>query len=140
MKQRLDDIEKIKTPYTVPENYFDQLQAKIQEKVSTPSPTFQVKWAWATVPAFIIILLSGVWLINNNMKTQTVSDMVAEIPEEEIMAYLTYNEITEQEILSLTDEAVLDDFGNLESIEIEDEELDGLLDSFGLDEIDINDI
>ncbi|MEQ9303390.1 MAG: hypothetical protein RJQ14_05690 [Marinoscillum sp.] len=140
MKVNLNDSERIKAPFEVPQDYFNQMEVDIQKKVASPAPAPNRQWVWATVPAFILILISGIWVVNQQVNTRSVSDLVADIPEEEIMAYLAFSDLSEQEIMSMSDESLLDDLGNLESIEIEDEELDGLLDSFEIDLMDLKDI
>lgn len=126
---KLDDIEKNTRPFEVPEGYFDDLPMKIQSRIETKkktnwvrTPTFRLALSAATM--FLIVL--GVVFFN---QSTTPEDMLADIPEEELLAYINMTELDEADILAAFQ-------GSIESIEFEDSAFDDLnLEDESLDDL-----
>lgn len=125
MKINLDDIDK-KQPYSIPEQYFEDLPLKIQGRISAEShsklswlPNFSLVWKLiiATVP--IIILAIFIYLPPSN---PTAEELLAEIPESELIAYV------DQIDLNLSDI----------SQTFENEIMNGLLEDHSLNDVEIN--
>lgn len=142
MKIDLNNIEK-KNPYQVPENYFQELTADIQEKVSQKTRKKQwiplMVYKWSMVPAAILLVFAGVWFFNittsNDMEN---SSLLAEISTEAMLNYLDEDELSVSELISLTS-APLDlielnpDY--LKGLDLEQENIDDLINTFDLNEI-----
>lgn len=138
MKRRLDDIDKINHPFTVEDGYFDDLTQKIQNRVSSrSSATFYLQWKWALAPVLIAIIFAGAYWLNFSNSTPTSSELIAELSTDEILNYLEYAELTEQELLSITPEGTLEDMSDLDEINLSDENLNELMNTFDLNELDI---
>ncbi|MEP1094623.1 MAG: hypothetical protein ABJG78_05905 [Cyclobacteriaceae bacterium] len=133
---KLDDIEKKSQPYSVPEGYFEDLPMKIQGRISQ-----QKKESWIKMPAVKLAFAAGAMLaivmsvvfVNQSV---TPEDLLADIPEEELLAYIDMLQIDENDILAAFEGSVesIDffDANGLEDLELEDEYLDDLLIEYDL--------
>ena len=140
---KLDDIKK-KNIYTVPDNYFDQLPTRIQSRVNEkPVSSWSLNRSLIyklAAPAFAVALLLFYFGPGNNNDSQDFETILAQVSNEDIIAYLSNTDITTQEII----EAI--DFSNAELKFYEDgpvmqdmenigeEDLNTLFDEYGLDE------
>ncbi len=129
-KIRLDENDKIGTPFKVPEGYFDQLNKEILSRTVEVADEKITKQVWLTpvrmsiaAAITIIMAVSGVLFFNNDSST-TPEDFLAEVSSEDIMLYLSDNNISEQELL--------------DEIEFNDYQLDWE-ESSPLDELELND-
>ena len=97
---KLDDIEKNKQPFSVPDGYFEDLPMKIQSRIEG-----QKKESWVRTPAFrlafsvaaMLILVFTVVFLN---PSESAEDLLADIPEEELLAYIDMVQFDETDILA----------------------------------------
>lgn len=134
---KLDDIKKGKQPFTVPEGYFENLPMKIQSRVEVKK-----KESWSRTPAFrlafslatMIAIVFSVFMFFS--QSPTPEDLLADIPQEELLAYIDLVQLEESDILSAFEgggEGInFFDSEGLDDIEIEDGALDNLLLEYGL--------
>lgn len=129
MKYSINDIDN-KHPFKVPEGYFDELNKTILEKTSsTPkSRVLQPRLQWAVV-SFIIILGVGAWVLFGPSNVEpSASDYLAEVSNEDIIEYLSFYDLSEDDILP----------DQLELIEFESPV--ELIDKLEIDETDVEDL
>jgi len=143
MKYKLDDIEK-KSGYKVPEGYFEELPLKIQQRIqseSTQSKTLKVpSWSLA-MAASVVIILTSVFLLFQG-KDNAAEELLAEVPEEDLIAYLDQFEMDEYDLASAfpedTEELEFEDIEMLDEVDLEDESIDEILLEFNIeDELEI---
>ena len=119
---KLDDIEKKSQPFAVPDGYFEDLPMKIQSRISE-----EKKESWIKMPvlklafaaAAMLAIITTTVFLNQNV---TPDDLLADIPEEDLLAYIDLLQIEEGDILAAFE-------GSVESIDF--------FDTDGLDEIDL---
>ncbi|RED96213.1 hypothetical protein [Marinoscillum furvescens] len=126
-----------KLPFEVPDGYFEQLEKQIHERVAEPES--MVKWLsvrWAAVPAFVLLLATTVWITYQKTPQQNAATIIAEVPTNEVIAYLETMELTDEEIASLsrTPEKLLHATPHLEEMELPEEDLDFLLELYDMKE------
>ncbi|MEN7550251.1 hypothetical protein AAG747_20195 [Rapidithrix thailandica] len=107
---KIEDFDK-KNIFKVPDDYFDKLPYKIQQRITTPSPQkafWQLPLLKLTLPAFalfacIYIGISHFYLNDQPSNSHTVEtqweELLSGLKQEEIQAYLLLNEVSEEEIL-----------------------------------------
>lgn len=128
--------DKFKAPYKVPEDYFDKLTSNIQERIAQPTPerVVEIQWKWALAPALVFMLAIGLYFFAGD-SAPNMDQLLADVTDEQIEAYLELNDVSEYELAMLLDYSdaatETDDF--LEGIEINTDDLEMLI-------IDINDI
>jgi len=138
MKHTENHNEK-KHPFTVPDGYFDQLtrdiQARVSEKPATrwmPAPA--LRWSLAGVAAAIIVAIV-VWMPGKNEASP--EEMLAEVSDEDLIAYLETMSIEEDELIEMVPEESVDDIllieEPLDNLELEDEDIDELLKEYELE-------
>ncbi|MEQ9466512.1 MAG: hypothetical protein RLN88_03820 [Ekhidna sp.] len=130
MKYKLDDINK-KSGFKVPEGYFEDLPMKIQQRIGTESTPQTIRlpsWSLAMAASFIIIL-TAVFILKNT-STPTAEELLAEVSQEELVAYLDLIELDEYDIASAVDE-------NSEILNFEETDV---LDGIDMDEGVIDDV
>lgn len=138
MKYTLDDIDK-KQGFEVPEGYFEDLPMKIQKRIEEEKketkPFRLPSWSLA-MAASIVVIVSLVFIFNNN--TVSAEDMLAEIAEEDLVAYIGQLEMDEYDLAdAFPDEAGVIDFEDInmfDGMDIEDESLDGILEEYNLED------
>lgn len=138
MKYTLDDIDK-KQGFEVPKGYFEDFPMKIQkriEKEKTETKSLRLpSWSLA-MAASIVVIVSFVLIFNSN--TVTAEDMLAEIAEEDLVAYIGQLEMDEYDLAdAFPDEAGVIEFEDInifENMDIEDESLDGILEEYNLED------
>lgn len=128
---KLSDIDK-KVPFTVPEGYFDGLTASIQDRIhKKPEHAWlpQGQLRWSMIAASVAILASVVWFFWPKQDL-TPEQLLAQVSEQDLIAYLDFQELSETELLEGVDEDVI------ESLWTEDEVLEDL----NLDDMDLENI
>ncbi len=133
---KLDDIEKKSRPFSVPEGYFDDLPMKIQDRIQE-----EKKEVWIKTPALrlafavaaMLVIVMSIVFIN---QTTTPEDLLADIPEEELLAYIDMMQLDETDIFSAFEGSVetieFYDMEGFEDLQLEDEALDDLLIEYDL--------
>ncbi len=130
---KLDDIEKQKPPFKVPEGYFEDLPMKIQSRIED-----QKRDRFVTTPVFRLAFASAMVLLVTSAVVYTVfftgqssvEDLLADVPQEELMAYIDLMEFEDNDILAAfegTIESIDFESDGLEEVEIGEEVLDDLL-------------
>lgn len=136
-KIRLDDIDK-KSPFEVPEGYFNKLTSDIQERIKEKPkrewiPSAQLKWSLAGV---FSIVIAAVLVFYPSDSYESAEELLAQVDDEAIMEYLdlyTETEIDLYEDLDLeTDEIWLETF---EPLEVDEEAIDDYLLDYDLDNL-----
>ncbi len=129
-KIRLDDIEK-KTPFEVPEGYFDNLTVDIQARISEQATS---KWVmkpelkWALRGAFVILLvLTTVFFPKSEI--QSTEQLLAQVDDQELINYLESMELSDEQLALTLDESNLDELldESYDDLELSEEDLDDLL-------------
>ena len=133
---KLDDIEKNSRPFSVPEGYFKDLPMKIQDRIQE-----EKKEVWVKTPAFrlafaiaaMIVVVMSIVFVNQSASPE---DLLADIPEEELLAYIDMIQLDENDILSAFESSVetieFYDMEGFEDLQFEDEALDDLLIEYDL--------
>lgn len=141
MKINLNDINK-KTPYKVPDQYFDELTSNIQHKISTQNQgrfIYFKSLKLALVPVLMIMLISGLWLFNaTNGVTPDSQLLLSEVSDEAILDYLYESDLSINELISLTDNPInlIDQNPDyLNGLDLREENIDELINTFDLNEI-----
>lgn len=133
MKQKLDDIDK-KEVFKVPEGYFEDLPLKIQQRVSTERQPQRLRVpAWSlALAASVLLLVTFIFILPES--TPNTEELLAQIPQDEIIAYLDQIELDEYDIASaigeITDELDFENTDMLDGIDLEfndDESIDDVL-------------
>lgn len=130
MKYKLDDIDK-KESFKVPEGYFENLPMKIQQRIDTENKSSSIRipaWSYA-LAASLLLVVTFVFILPGG--TSTSNDLLAEVSEEEIIAYLEQFDLDEYDVASV----IGDDLGSLEfedanildGIDLEDQSIDDVL-------------
>lgn len=136
---KLDDIEKNKQPFAVPKGYFEDLPMKIQSKIEvkkkdswTKNPAFKLAFSMAAMAAIIFSVFA---LFSD---PQSPEDILANISQEELLAYVDLVQLEESDILNAFEDGAeginFFDSDGFEDIEIGDEALDDLLLEYDLSE------
>ncbi|MEO9484930.1 MAG: hypothetical protein ABJG47_15830 [Ekhidna sp.] len=130
MKYKLDDIDK-KEAFKVPEGYFEDLSLKIQTRIAKEQKPRSVKIpAWSlALAASVLLLVTFIFIIpESNPSTE---ELLAEISQEEIIAYLDQIDLDEYDIASAIGDEVneleFEDTNVLDGIDIGDESIDNVL-------------
>lgn len=137
-KQKLEDMDKVKAPFQVPEGFFAELETRIREKVAPPpSRTWLPRVSLAYAAAVVVLLLSAVLVLRTFTETpQDAQSLLAEVTDDEILAYLDTHELSEYDIVSLTDtpdDLLPADPNYLEELNLDDSDLDELMNDYGLE-------
>ncbi len=131
MKYKLDDIDK-KTDFKVPEGYFEDLPMRIQKRIEeeqTAKSTFKLPvWSFA-MAASVALIVTFFFVFSGN--ENTAEQLLAEISEEDLIAYLDELEIDEYDLASAfpetTNELIFEKKEMLDDIEFGDESIDNIL-------------
>lgn len=137
MKHKLKDIDKRKA-FEVPEGYFEDLPLKIQSRISTKEKSkYQIRlpnWSLA-LAASVILIVTSIFLFSDT--PTSAEDLLAKIPQEELIAYLDEIELDEYELADAfpeeTNSLEFDDVKMLEDLDMSDESLNELLNEFNLE-------
>lgn len=131
---KLDSIEK-RNVYTVPDRYFEELQANIQAKAVAKKPfyklpAFSLGLKLAVPTAFVVLFMiySGVFK-SDQLPVGYLDTMLSKVTTDDLIAYLEDSDISTQEII---------DHVSFDDITLESET--DILNSGDLDDIDINEM
>lgn len=138
MKYKLDDIAK-KKAFEVPEKYFEDLPLKIQTRINeekAETSSWRVpSWSLA-MAASILLLITFIFITPDSGPDP--EKLLAEVSQDELIAYLDLIELDEYEIASALDEnsEVFDfeDTSILDGIEMDDQALDDVLLEYDLED------
>ncbi|MCR9251127.1 MAG: hypothetical protein NXI20_11925 [bacterium] len=143
-KINIEELKRDKPVYKVPDGYFEGLTSKIQERIKeeeevAPERVWVPRLAWAT--PILVIAISIIYLMNvGGNQPESVEDMLTSISNEELIEYLDMTDVPTDEILASVDGAFLEEaFSNANGEtdilnDINEEDLDGILDSYDLNE------
>lgn len=142
----LDNIDKVNPPFEVPDRYFDALESKIQAEIDQKRgynrPT-AISWKWGLIPAMAVVILMILFPVFKNQQQETADQLVAELSSDDILTYLEQTDITEYDIATLTSqpEELLPESENIiEDIELSEDDFEGLLDQYDLNDIKFEEI
>lgn len=141
---KLEDIKK-KNIYTVPDKYFDQLPTRIQSRVNEKRPVswFNLDWRLSyklALPAVAVIMLIMFLGKSDNYVSQDPDAILAQVSTDDIIAYLEFTDMTTEDIIESVDFTDIElDFYEEGPIiqeleEISDDEIDFLLEEYGLED------
>lgn len=141
MKKTDLNRERFRIPYSVPENYFDELEAKIHQKVRPDNSQifrFEIKWALIPALTLIIFFLAIKPLIFNSSNS---SQLLADLSTQEIITYLENTELSDDEIANLGDiDIILGDIELMNNLMIEPNEVENLMDFYDIDMTEFEEI
>ena len=121
-------------PFKAPDGYFKELPSRIQARAAD-SGRKTTLWElpairWAAIPAMLLAIVFYVMLPKANVPPET---LLADVPTEELIAYLEASEMSTSEILdlieapnSLLDESDTDILGD----DLTEEDMDLLLENY----------
>lgn len=138
MKHKLDDIDK-KEVFEVPKGYFEGLPMKIQKRIDAERPiskqSFIPKWRLA-LAASLVLVITFVFVFNNDEPSP--EEMLAEVSQDELVAYLDLLELDEYEIASAFDEDLdifeTEDTNVLDGIDLGDDAINDVLLEYDLED------
>lgn len=137
MKKKLENIDK-QVNFQVPEGYFENLPLQIQKRIDQEknrSATYSIpSWSLA-IAAMLAAILSFVFYFNDT--TSSTEALLASVPEEDIISYLSNMEMTDYELITtLTNAEVeieFEELNLLDGLELEGESFDDLLQEYNLE-------
>ena len=138
MKHRLDDIDK-KIDFKVPDGYFEELPLKIQQRIQEENKearTFILpSWSYAMAAA-VLLIITFVFLFQDT--APTAESLLAEVPEEALIAYLEEIEIDEYDLASTlpedTENLEFEEIDLLNNLDLENESYDDILLEYNLED------
>ena len=99
--KKLDDIPK-KNIFEVPEGYFDRLPLKIQARLEKPEKTTSVSvWRYSLRYALPVIVAGFALVYFLRPKSFEPEELLANIPDEHLIAFLDESDISENEVLEV---------------------------------------
>ncbi|WP_340152356.1 hypothetical protein [uncultured Marivirga sp.] len=141
--ESLNEIEKTEG-FKTPDGYFDQLQMDVLNKIDTDTTEksrgktilFRNFYAVAASIALLAVSVITIWYFNNQSRStrEGYTEILAEVSDDEIIAYLEYSDVSYYEIGSF----VYDESGAemkedpTEYFEFEEDEADALLEYYSL--------
>lgn len=119
---KLENEEKIKTGYTVPENYFEDFSARVMQHVTAEEPKvisfFKRRSTWTYTAAALFVMALSIPIFNQYNQSKEIDNATIE-------NYLTANaSISDAELISLLDEKDIQEMNielNIEDNTIENE-------------------
>ncbi len=138
MQKKLDDIDK-KLKFDVPERYFEDLPMKIQKRVESENrKNYSLKvpsWSLAMTAAVAVIVgFLFVW----NGSDSSVEDLLAEIPDDDLIAYIEELNLDTYDLAAAfpesSEEIEFEDVEMMEGLEIEDLSIDDILLEYDIEE------
>jgi len=138
MKYKLDDIEK-KSGFKVPEGYFEDLPMRIQKRIEvegSQKSTFRIpSWSLA-MAASILLVISFVFIFNDS--EQNANEILAEVPEADLIAYLDQVDVDIYDLASAfpedSESLQFDELDMVNGLDIEEGFLDGILEEYNLED------
>jgi hypothetical protein len=104
--KKLDNISK-KEIFIVPDEYFEQLPSKIQNRIIEGKTAYAFTFFTAlkyALPAILIAVLAGVWFYPSTKDVQINAEtMLSAINTEDLVAYLNDADISTDEVLESVD-------------------------------------
>lgn len=99
---KLENEEKIKTGYTVPENYFEDFSVKVMQQITTEEPKvisfLKRRSTWTYTAAALFVMALSFPIYNELIKSKEIDNTTIE-------NYLTANaSISDSDLISLLDE------------------------------------
>lgn len=138
MKYKIDNSDK-KTPFKVPDGYFENLPLNIQTRISQDSRS-RLAWSipkWGIAIASSIVLVITFMLIVPDSSNDT-DQLLAEFSQDELIAYLETMELDEYDITSAFENSQeVFDFENstvLDGIDLEGETIENVFSEFDLED------
>ncbi len=142
---KLDSFEK-KNIYTVPDRYFEELQANIQATVIEKKRFYQLPAVnlglRLALPAafFLAFIVYAGFFKSEQLPVENFDTMISAVTTEDLMAYLEDSEISTEEIIdnvSFDDMMLEDEMDILNSDDLDDINLDEMIDDLDLYDIKI---
>ncbi|MEO9873015.1 hypothetical protein [Ekhidna sp.] len=137
MKHSLDDIDK-KKAFKVPEGYFEDLPLKIQQRISeeTKPERFKIpSWSLA-MAASMLVIISLIFLFPRDKNSAEI--LLAEIPQDELLAYLEQVEFDVYDIVSVLGDDIstleIEETDMLDGIDMGDQTIDDVLLEYDLED------
>ncbi|MEQ9403696.1 MAG: hypothetical protein RIM99_08940 [Cyclobacteriaceae bacterium] len=133
---KIEDTDKGKQPFSVPDGYFEKLPMQIQSRIEAEKkpvllkmPALRVAFAAA---AILTIVLTVVFID----QPRTPEEMLAGISQEDLLAYIDLSGIEESDIYAVFDSDIDDldftDTNELDELQLEDDQLDDILIEYDL--------
>ena len=85
----------------------------------------------------IIVITFFIWLNLNQSTTPNSQELIAQVSTTDIIAYLEYSDLSEQDLLMLTNDETLQDLSDIDEINLEETDLEDLMNNFDLNDLDI---
>lgn len=135
-----------KDGFKAPDEYFDTLAERIEQKIATQTDGKVVPmgnpfpWKYASLAAAAVaalLILSLPLILNKTVSSPTAEELIAMVSPEDCMYYLQYTDMEAGEILSLTGtEFLFEETGEelVPDAELNDEEIDLLYERYGVTE------
>ena len=106
--KKLEDIKKNEKLYKVPENYFDEFQARMSDiaiendrsHATAHRRSLAVKQLAYALPVVILLFFAGYWTLSPGSSTE---DLFAEISTDDLIEFLAQEGLSEDELISLAD-------------------------------------
>ncbi len=141
---KLDSIEK-RNVYTVPDRYFEELQANIQAKAVAKKPiyklpAFNLGLKLAIPTAFVVLFMIYSGFFKSGLQPVGNFDtMLSEVTTEDLVAYLEDSEISTQEIIDNVsfDDIELENETDIINTDLDDADINEMIDDLELYEIEI---
>ena len=141
---KLDSIEK-RNVYTVPDRYFEELQANIQAKIVEKKqfyqlPAFNLGLKLAIPTAFVVMFMiySG-FFKSEQLPVGNLDAMLSEVTTADLVAYLEDSDISTQEIIDNAsfDDITLENETDIINSDLDDADINEMIDDLELYEIEI---
>ncbi|MGJ3234867.1 hypothetical protein [Marivirga sp.] len=141
--EHINEIEKSKA-FKAPEGYFDQFQKDVfsridgDKQVKSSGKIVQFRTLYAVAASIAILLVSSliVWYFTNqnNLMESGYDEILSEVSDEEIIAYLEYSDVSYAEISPYLskDFSIKEAEDQTESFQFEDDEAEALLEYYSL--------
>ncbi|MFK7953053.1 MAG: hypothetical protein AB8B73_09420 [Ekhidna sp.] len=137
MKYKLDDIDK-KQPFKVDDSYFEDLPLRIQTRVQKENQHKQAvlpSWKFAFAASVLICIISFFVL---NQEPDTAEKLLAEIPQDDLIAYLDNMDLELEDITTAlgetSNDSDLNEMDALEELDMDEMEMDDLLLEYDLND------
>lgn len=136
---KLSDLPK-KDVFTTPDGYFDSLQSRIDAKIKEPKGKTVVftpqRWFYAGLAAAMIALaiVFGPGLFTSSTTSPSAEQLLASVPEAELLAYLNESDLEIEDILSMTEPELWDEIidDDVLTPSFDEENLDLLYEQYGV--------
>ncbi len=138
---KLEDITK-KNIFKVPDEYFDDLpmriQSRIDEEKTAVHPGFDRGLIWKIAAPALAAILMIFFFINRpeSDQVQSPEELLSQVSTEDVIAYLEMTDITTDDIIEEIDFSDINmefDEGVILDLQLDEEEIDVLLDDYGID-------